>query len=303
MKSDGSKQSVRMKFSRKCGHIQIEETVSPVISNVANTVKTEKVPRKIPRARPPPILPARQTRKRNARITVPPPVDTGSDGRSSTVNPTTAPVRQSASSSKCVPTIAKPTTVAPTAPVPEQPEPSELVQNGASTADSGVNVSSIVNSILDGSLCLRPNDPYLSSRSNSVPPSPGSKSHSQSHSPDAGSSTPLESLDSTKRVRTRSAPPPPASGYCTVPVEKSPTRGRTVTTDAKKRVMESQNVQTDIGNSPNKNYVLAQNEPSTKRAKPATTPPKKRSAPIRKNTTTELNVSPGLLNVFTFVNF
>ncbi|EYB99575.1 hypothetical protein Y032_0121g1017 [Ancylostoma ceylanicum] len=258
VKSDGSKQSVRMKFSRKSGHVQIEETVSPVVPNVANTAKSEKMPRKSPRARPPPVLPARQT------------------------------------PSKTVPITTKPTTGPAATHVTEQEEPSEIVQNGASTADSAVNVSSIVNSILDGSLCLRPNDPHQSSRSSSVPPSPGSKSHSQSHSPDASSSTPPEPLDTTKRARTRSAPPPPASGYCTVPVEKSPTRGRTATTDAKKRGMESQNMQSDTDNLPNNDYAVAQNETSAKKTKLESTPSRKRSAPLRKNAITEPRLSPGL---------
>ncbi|EPB76750.1 hypothetical protein ANCCEY_04186 [Ancylostoma ceylanicum] len=251
------------------------------------------MPRKSPRARPPPVLPARQTRKRSARLTVPPPADTATDGGNSTATPTAAPVRPSASASKTVPITTKPTTGPAATHVTEQEEPSEIVQNGASTADSAVNVSSIVNSILDGSLCLRPNDPHQSSRSSSVPPSPGSKSHSQSHSPDASSSTPPEPLDTTKRARTRSAPPPPASGYCTVPVEKSPTRGRTATTDAKKRGMESQNMQSDTDNLPNNDYAVAQNETSAKKTKLESTPSRKRSAPLRKNAITEPRLSPG----------
>ncbi|KIH63248.1 hypothetical protein ANCDUO_06450 [Ancylostoma duodenale] len=295
VKSDAS-QSVRMKFSRKSGHVQIEETVSPVVPNVASTAKPEKMPRKSPRARPPPVLPARQVRKRSARLSVPAPADTNNDGGNSTAPRTATPVRPTASASKTVLTTAKPTTGAATAGASEQTDSLEIMQNGASSADSGVNVSSIVNSILDGSMCLRPNDPHHSSRSSSVPPSPGSKPHSQSHSPDASSSTP-EPTDTSKRARTRSAPPPPASGYCTVPVEKSPTRGRTATTDAKKREMELQTMQSDADNSPKNDHIVAHSENSAKRVKVASTPSRKRSAPIRKNAITEPRLSPGLLDL------
>ncbi|KAK6766486.1 hypothetical protein RB195_026035 [Necator americanus] len=256
VKSEGSKQSVRMKFSRKAGHVQIEETLSPTAPSVANVEKTEKTPR----ARPPPVLPTRQVRKRSGRISLPVTAETSISENSerSTTSPLMTALRPAASS-KLTAIAVNPNTAAPAVTFSEQSNSLELTQNGASTVD------------------------------NNVPPSPGSKSHSQWNTPDAGSSTP-ELVSGGKRARTRSVPPPPASGYSTVPVENSPNRGRSSISEAKKREIELESVPSNLASSLKTDHDLTGEQPFVKKVKPGN---RKRMLPPRKNAVSEQKLSPG----------